>query len=294
MDGLDERGFSRPLQAAAAALALAGLLAIVAIVASSGHPGGHGRLHQRQVPAQVANDLLTILVITFVLGVLGVLATAYWLRGEWKRPNRSWWRQLLMLVVFFCSISLLGYRLTHIRRSAHHQIAAVQTSERGVNARARTLPNLPAANRPAQLDWVLAAVIGGGLVLAAVVVLARRRDEFEGHEGETVEEELSAVVSDAIDDLRREADPRRAVIAAYARMERALGRHGHPRDPSEAPFEYLARILVTLRVRAAAVSDLTELFERAKFSTHEIDRPMKERAIAALVSVRDDLQAAPA
>jgi hypothetical protein len=47
-------------------------------------------------------------------------------------------------------------------------------------------------------------------------------------------------------------------------------------------------------VRAPAVKDLTELFERAKFSTHEIDQPMKERAIAALVSVREDLEAAPA
>jgi hypothetical protein len=42
------------------------------------------------------------------------------------------------------------------------------------------------------------------------------------------------------------------------------------------------------------VRDLTDLFERAKFSTHEIDEPMKERAIAALISVRDDLQAVAA
>ena len=84
------------------------------------------------------------------------------------------------------------------------------------------------------------------------------------------------------------------MIAAYARMERVLAEHGHPRRPSEAPFEYLARVLIELRVRAAGVRDLTELFERAKFSTHEIDQPMKERAIAALVSVRDDLALTPA
>jgi hypothetical protein len=53
-------------------------------------------------------------------------------------------------------------------------------------------------------------------------------------------------------------------------------------------------VLLGLRVRADAVSDLTELFERAKFSTHEIEPPMKERAIAALVTVRTDLEAAPA
>jgi hypothetical protein len=77
-------------------------------------------------------------------------------------------------------------------------------------------------------------------------------------------------------------------------MERVLGQHGEPRHPSEAPFEYLARVLLRLRVRPAAVRDLTELFERAKFSTHDIDQRMKERAITALISVRDDLQAVPA
>jgi hypothetical protein len=134
--------------------------------------------------------------------------------------------------------------------------------------------------------------VGGGLLLTAFVLFTRRRREAEEEEEAGVEEELVAVVGDTIDDLRNEADPRRAVIAAYARMERVLALHGYPRHRSEAPYEYLARVLGRLRVRTGAVNDLTELFERAKFSTHEIDQPMKERAIGALVSVREDLQAA--
>jgi len=84
------------------------------------------------------------------------------------------------------------------------------------------------------------------------------------------------------------------VIAAYARMEGVLARRGHPRHPAETPFEYLSRILASLRVREGAVRELTDLCERAKFSTHEIDESMRERAISALVSVRDDLQPAAA
>jgi hypothetical protein len=37
---------------------------------------------------------------------------------------------------------------------------------------------------------------------------------------------------------------------------------------------------------------LTALFERAKFSTHQIDPGMKNDAIDALVTVRDELRAA--
>ena len=49
-------------------------------------------------------------------------------------------------------------------------------------------------------------------------------------------------LDEAIDDLRRDPDPRRAVIAAYARMEQALTLYGCPRRPSEAPYEYLSRV----------------------------------------------------
>ena len=38
-----------------------------------------------------------------------------------------------------------------------------------------------------------------------------------------------------------------------------------------------------------SVLDLTQLFERAKFSPHEIDAAMKEESIAALEAVREDL-----
>ena len=56
------------------------------------------------------------------------------------------------------------------------------------------------------------------------------------------------------------------------------------------PYEYLARVLPLLKVRKSAVRSLTELFEYAKFSRHEIDDAMKERAIESLVTVREDLQ----
>ncbi len=105
----------------------------------------------------------------------------------------------------------------------------------------------------------------------------------------TLAQELSELMDETLDDLRNEADPRKAVIAAYARMERILAAHGLPRRPAEAPLEYLSRVLLDLEVSAPAVRRLTRLFERAKFSQHDIDASMKEQAIDALVSIRDDL-----
>ena len=106
--------------------------------------------------------------------------------------------------------------------------------------------------------------------------------------------ELAAALDESLDDLRAEPDPRRAVIAAYARLERVLAAHRLPRRPAEAPLEYLGRMLAALSVSPQAARRLTDLFERAKFSQHAVGPDMKEEAISALETVRDDLLAARA
>ena len=108
----------------------------------------------------------------------------------------------------------------------------------------------------------------------------RRRDRRGRRTPEQLEE-LGRALDEAIDDLRRDPDPRRAVIAAYARMEQALTSYGFPRRPSEAPYEYLRRVGRELEAEEP-VAALTELFEVAKFSEHSVDesdaRPGDRRA----------------
>jgi hypothetical protein len=103
------------------------------------------------------------------------------------------------------------------------------------------------------------------------------------------------MLDDTLEDLERDPDPRRAVIAAWARMERGLAAAGLPRRPSEAPFEYAGRVLRTALTPAAgplrpdSVHRLTGLFERAKFSHHDIGEADRGQAIAALRAVRQEL-----
>src|SRR5262249_12328617 len=103
---------------------------------------------------------------------------------------------------------------------------------------------------------------------------------------------FAAALDESIDDLREEPDLRRAIIAAYARMERSLAAAGLPRRAAEAPLEYLARVLRSLDVSSDAVRRLTDLFEWARFGHHEPEPWMRDEAIDALVAVRDDLRAA--
>jgi hypothetical protein len=170
-----------------------------------------------------------------------------------------------------------------------------------------TLPETPIADAtPRDADsarqyepefaWIPVLVTLGLIALAVGGVWwserARRRARGEGRE--TLAEALEAAVDESLDDLRAETDPRRAVIKAYARLERVLAAYGLPRAPAEAPLEYLRRMLAGLSVSPHAARDLTALFERAKFSQHAVGPEMKEQAIRALETVRDDLAAARA
>lgn len=285
------------MKAGVSALALTGLLVLVALAARGAHPGGNGRIAQRQVPDQVSNDLFTVILLVYALGVVALFVLFWFSRQKWKPVQSNWLRDYLIALCVLCVISVVGYRLIHSRalqRANHHPA----TQLRG-HAGGRLDERIPKSARSgaAHFDWTLAIGMLGLLAVGGAMYYVRARGNPVPPPlalRDDVKDELSAAVSDAIDDLRREEDPRRAVIAAYARMEGVLARHGHARDPAETPFEYLSRILLSLRVRGGAVRELTELFERAKFSTHPIDETMKERAISSLLSVREDLTPAVA
>lgn len=138
------------------------------------------------------------------------------------------------------------------------------------------------------------------VVVGAVVVALRRQPapapsaplrKLKQPEPEELVRRFYSLVGDSLDDLRAEPDPRRAVIAAYARMERGLGSLGIERLLSETPFEYLARVLERLSVSDAAARRLTDLFEHAKFSAAPVDDEMKAAAVSALEDIREEAKA---
>src|SRR5262249_52396690 len=131
---------------------------------------------------------------------------------------------------------------------------------------------------------VVLILIGGA---ATAFVLRRSAAAPRAAADET--DELLAAVGLPLDDVENRPQPPPAVIRAYGRMERALGSYGLVRRPSETPLEYIGRALTSLRVGRPSVERLAALFERAKFSQHEIDVSMKSDALAALGALRDEL-----
>ena len=236
-----------------------------------------------------------VLSTYLVVGVVVFVGLMYLLVKEretlpTRRTKHRDVRQLLQLALVIAALFVVGPYIVRAFRlgDEREQTTPVQTR---AGERTRREREQPADQREPRFRWAPVFVLGA-LGLASVAVFATRRARRRGEVDEAeVADALAAVLDDALADLRAERDPRRAIIAAYARMERLLAVHGVPRHPAEAPFEYLARVLVELRASATSVFELTALFERAKFSRLEVDTAMKDEAIAALAAVRDELRA---
>jgi hypothetical protein len=149
------------------------------------------------------------------------------------------------------------------------------------------------------LSWweVLIAVVLAVLAFIAILRAFRtyRAPVSTPDEEPEVLRQTSALVSAVgagLRDARLEPDPRRAVITAYATMERMLAAQGWPRREVEAPLEYMTRLFAERNVRADALVTLTELFELARFSHHVISPASKEHAIGALTVIDQELRSA--
>jgi hypothetical protein len=274
-----------PRRAAVLGTALLGLTAVVALASRAHGPGG-GSTNAVSTDALLEYLLLLVLVVFGAILFAGIyLAVVAHQGGKWTAPPRaSLWRTIvtlfLFLVVTFALISTIhraNLRSRPVNPPAHKPGPS---------------PHRVPGGTPARFDWAPVAVVGGLTVLgltAAGVILWRRRIPRKTLGAEAAEALLVAL-DESLDDLRAEPDARRAVIAAYARMERALSLAGLGRRRAEAPREYLARTLPAVGAGAPSVERLTALFERAKFSPHDVDATMKAEAIEALAALRDELR----
>jgi hypothetical protein len=273
------------------AAALLALLTIVALASRSDRPARPSAAEERSLPLEFWDYLLTFGLLLLV----GMFVASFFLKPmPGSRPRGRFGFTQLFGIMIICWVLAYGgsrYEWPTVTELEETEELLVG-DEPGTTTQPQAEEAPPDSSRALRFRWEVFAAAGGLVALGLGAYLAWRRFGPRRDLAERADagDALSAALEELVDDLRAERDPRRAVIAAYARMERVLGRYGFPRFRAEAPLEYLARVLRELRVRSGAVLALTELFERAKFSLHTIDHEMKEEAIEALVAVRDDLR----
>ena len=92
----------------------------------------------------------------------------------------------------------------------------------------------------------------------------------------------------------RSGDPGDAVVLAWLMLEQAAADSGLVRQPHQTPTEFTSAVLAQLRVDAGALDRLRRLYQRARFSGHQVTEDDVQAAQDALHRVIDDLGTAAA
>ena len=265
-------------------------LALVGLAAGERWRSGGGRA-EGSVPVLVIDAML---VVGAILGAVTMVLFALVYGGSYgsvaleRRRRSSTMRVLTSVAIVIVAI----FAVVAIRNALSDRFGdrRAETEQGRPFAQAEAAGSGDAAERT--LDW---RFVGGAFVVALIgSAYAARLLMRNAHDPDSADDPaaaVAAILEDTLEDLRDERDPRRAVVAAYARMERALAAHGLPRQRSEAPAEYLERALEELSASASSAARLTRLFEWARFSDHPVEPGMKAEAIQALEAVRDELTA---
>ena len=233
--------------------------------------------------------------VAAIVGLLVFLPTIIVLRlqqrrilahGAAGRRAAPWWAQVAGLVVTIASLAVQLAILVYV-------IEFLRSADFGTNDGLFDPPTGPDPNGVAAggdgSSLAIALVIVTVLAVVALALAIRWRRSDAGGEADGVERRrgrTEQAVEVGLDALRREPDPRRAIIVAYAAMERSLSHAGLGRHSWEAPIEYLRRVLAGAMGAPRDVQTMTHLFEVAKFSEHPVDESMRSDAIGALERIR--------
>jgi hypothetical protein len=275
-------------------LAAAGLLAIVAL-ASRSTSGGGGLRAIDFGPAVTAVEVVGYVGLAVGLAALA-LSAAMWRRRRQRREvvrkvHRElgpvpWWANVLALVVVGGMVAIQV--AVFIQFLAELQRLRGAPGQQGPGVAPGVDPNAlgPAGRDLTAMTIALVIIIALAVISAVVLIRLRMQDDRTDPGPTGGRAHTMAAVELSLDALRAEPDPRRAVIKAYAAMEVSLSGAGLGRRRSEAPVEYLQRVLEAPTGTADELRTITSLFQHAKFSRHVVDEAMRGAAIGALERIR--------
>lgn len=283
-----------------AALATTGLTIAAALVAMAGRSPLSSSTPVNATSARAPITALFMLLVGTGIVALGALMILMWPgRGSdepefVREPPKVHWisKGIAILVVLALGAVLVAAAIVgaHNRRAASSPVGGdVIGGIGGPTGRPATARRSAPSGfvLPSWLPWTVIAIISIAVVVAVVVLLVRHRTVVD----EVPDDDVArSAVGAAIGALDGAEDPRTAVIAAYRAMEGTFAAHGLARSATEAPREYLTRVLAVRGDGDGDATTLTNLFEEARFSTHPISERIRELALRTLRTLRGRLE----
>jgi hypothetical protein len=298
-------------------------LMTVAALALRGHiPGGESIAERERPPSNPAALIVVIAMVCAAVAIIGFAIVAR-LRDRTPRPastgdlprspggkGRPNWRFSLVLLALAIGWLLLVLLLMHLGGRPEQPLAeaptAPETSPETSTQAPDTARSEPADAEPGPGTNVIDYLIPPMLILMVVVVVgtvvASRRQRAGAAQYLVADDSPVAASTTAGQSLVRAAEvglaeigdrtrePRAAIIACYAAMERELTRvPGAVPQACDTPSEVLARAVDNRALRVDSATELVELFEEARFSPHVMTEVHRDAAVRVLERVLAEL-----
>ena len=267
------------------------IIVMVALLAAAAlalpdRPAISGQGDPRIVIPALPIAFYVLLAALLAMGIVASISVGFE-RKERRRRGQG----LRFLAIMFVAIALWAV-FPPIQEGVSRLIDAIDFSG-GSGETSSSDREANEGDRPLENDrsGLLGAVL---TILLAIIVLGFGALLFWMFRTQRIPEDADAIpLREAMDagrtDLEDIVDPREAVIACYAQMRRAALSAGTELDDSDTPVETLARVLQRHRASTSSSTRLTELFQKARFSPHQIDESMRREALEALDEVRAEM-----
>ncbi len=202
------------------------------------------------------------------------------------RPHFPWWAKTLAVLAAI-AVLITPVVVLYTKRNRRSTDVSLRVHPAGLvppPGRRLTAP-------PHGVPWPVIA----GMVIAIAVVVAltvwsrRRRPAGSPRNWSPRLARLLDSLAAGHDALRTNADPREAIIACYAAMERGFAAAGSAPAAADTPAEVLARAAGAGIVRSGSPELLTGLFRRARYSQDPMTSADSGAAATALTQMRADL-----
>lgn len=155
---------------------------------------------------------------------------------------------------------------------------------------------LPVLSSLVQSTWFSLAflgllVVGGVILVEGYRVSLKETRNLRIQDLQSNREQGLLAVQEAIKFVQDlSSDPRDRIIACYRYLLATVSRLGAPVTSDQTARELEAAVRSTFALKGASISDLTQLFEEARYSLHEITEGDVEKARGDLESVAEELK----
>jgi hypothetical protein len=238
------------------------------------------------VPDSVAMALLFGIVLVFFVGIL-ILLVRSWVRPRRKGPLSSWWGVITRVI----ALAVLVAALLAWPRALQAAKAAVEDPNAASGGGSAT-PALRIVT-----GWSMDLALVGLLLMTVlpIVFLLKRSGRGDWEESERTfggpRTSAAVAVDVAIHDLEAGRDVRSTILACFQRFCALLGSRGITEQEALTPRELEALAVHRLKVSSKDSRILTGVFEEARYSTHPLGEPDRQRALESLGEIRAALEA---